>query len=91
LHINIHIGSMTIPRDVTVSFAVFETEDELLKGAFKLYPKLKSFWETRKDKVGKFMYSASRKTILGIFEHGHCLEAPFITNLYIFIDVYICI
>ena len=52
----------TIPRDVTVSFAVFETEEELLKGAFKLYPKLKAFWDVRKEKTG-------------IFEYGQCLKA----------------
>lgn len=52
----------TIPRDVTVSFAVYETEEELLKGAFKLYPKLKAFWEARKDKEG-------------MFEYGQCLKA----------------
>lgn len=45
-----------------MSFAVFETEEELLKGAFKLYPKLKAFWDVRKEKVG-------------IFEYGHCLKA----------------
>lgn len=52
----------TIPRDVTVSFAVFEVEEELLKGAFKLYPKLKVFWDVRKEKIG-------------IFEYGCCLKA----------------
>jgi hypothetical protein len=33
-----------------------------LKGAFKLYPKLKAFWDVRKEKTG-------------IFEYGQCLKA----------------
>lgn len=56
------VGSMTIPRDTTVAKAVFEVEEELLKGAFKLYPKLKAFWDVRADKVG-------------VFEYGQCLKA----------------
>ena len=56
------VGSMTIPRDTKVSKAVFEVEDELLKGSFKLYPKLKAFYDVRSDKVG-------------IFEYGFCLKA----------------
>ena len=39
------VGSMTIPRDTKISKAVFEVEDELLKGTFKLYPKLKAFYD----------------------------------------------
>lgn len=58
------VGSMTIPRDVTVSKAVFEVEDELLVGTFKLYPKMKPFWETRDEET--------RKTV---FEYGYCLKA----------------
>ena len=58
------VGSMTIPRDVTVSKAVFEVEGELLKGTFKLYPKMKPFWETRDEET--------RKTV---FEYGYCLKA----------------
>ncbi len=56
------VGSMTIPRDTTVAKAVFEVEEEMLKGAFKLYPKLKAFWDVRADKVG-------------VFEYGQCLKA----------------
>ena len=37
----------TIPRDQKVSKVVLEVEDELLKGAFKLYPKLKAYYELR--------------------------------------------
>ena len=53
---------MTIPRDTKVSKAVFEVEEELLKGTFKLYPKLKAFYDVRVDKEG-------------IFEYGYCLKA----------------
>ena len=56
------VGSMTIPRDTSVSKAVFEVEDELLKGTFKLYPKLKAFYDVRKEKYG-------------LFEYGYCLKA----------------
>eukprot|EP01036_Dinobryon_divergens_P026771 gene26771-35457_t len=56
------VGSMTIPRDTAVSKAVFEVEDELLKGTFKLYPKLKAFYDVRKEKYG-------------VFEYGYCLKA----------------
>jgi hypothetical protein len=38
---------MTIPRNVKVEKAVFEVEGELLKGTFKLYPKLKAFSTNR--------------------------------------------
>jgi len=38
-------GSMAVPRssseDQAVSMAIFNNEDDLLKGAFKIYPKLK--------------------------------------------------
>ena len=47
---------MTIPRDTKVSKAVFEVEGELLKGTFKLYPKLKAFSDTRNGKEGLFEY-----------------------------------
>jgi len=56
------VGSMTIPRDTKVATAVFEVEEELLKGTFKLYPKLKAFYDVRKEKSG-------------IFEYGYCLKA----------------
>lgn len=48
------VGSMTIPRDTKVSKAVFEVEDELIKGAFKLYPKLKAFSELRGGTVFEY-------------------------------------
>lgn len=56
------VGSMTIPRDTKVAKAVFEVEQELLKGTFKLYPKLKKFYDIRQGKEG-------------IFEYGYCLKA----------------
>lgn len=56
------VGSMTIPRDTPVAKAVYEVEAELLKGTFKLYPKLKAFSDTRLNKEG-------------IFEYGYCLKA----------------
>ena len=37
------VGSMTIPRDTPVPKAVYEVEGELLKGTYKLYPKLKAY------------------------------------------------
>jgi len=58
------VGSMTIPRDTTVGKAVFDVEGELLKGTFKLYPKLKAFAETRANKEG-----------LGLFEYGYVMKA----------------
>ena len=43
------VGGLAVPRsnsvDTAVSMAIFQNEDELLKGAFKLYPKLKSSTE----------------------------------------------
>lgn len=56
------VGSMTIPRDTKVSKAVYEVESELLKGTFKLYPKLKAFSDTRNGKEG-------------LFEYGYCMKA----------------
>ena len=56
------VGSMTIPRDTKVSKAVFEVESELLKGTFKLYPKLKAFSDTRNNKED-------------LFEYGYCMKA----------------
>ena len=56
------VGSMTIPRDVQVSKAVYEVEEELLKGTFKLYPKLKAFSDVRGETKG-------------LFEYGSCLKA----------------
>lgn len=57
------VGSMTIPRDVSVNKAIFDVEQELLKGTFKLYPKLKAFYNTK-------MSSGE-----AVFEYGHCLKA----------------
>eukprot|EP01038_Epipyxis_sp_PR26KG_P009618 gene9618-12952_t len=56
------VGSMTIPRDVKPSKAVYDVESELLKGTFKLYPKLKLFYEISNDKSVAF-------------EYGYCLKA----------------
>jgi len=55
------VGSMTIPRNVPVANAVFEVEEELLKGTFKLYPKLKAFVSVRGDSK--------------IFQYGYTLKA----------------
>mmetsp|Transcript_26458 Transcript_26458/g.26708 ORF Transcript_26458/g.26708 Transcript_26458/m.26708 type:complete len:210 (+) Transcript_26458:95-724(+) len=57
-------GSMTIPRDTNPSKAILEVEKELLKGTFKLYPKLKAFYDVRAD-----MDKAST------FEYGYVLKA----------------
>jgi len=56
------VGSMTIPRDKKPAQAIFEVENELLKGTFKLYPKLKAFYELR---------GSDSK----IFDYGYCLKA----------------
>ena len=56
------VGSMTIPRDTKVGKAVYEVEDELLKGTLRIFPKLKAYYETRKDKGD-------------CFEYGWCLKA----------------
>jgi len=58
------VGSMTIPRDTPVSKALYDVEVEMLKGTFKLYPKLKAFTETRASKDG-----------VGLFEYGYVLKA----------------
>jgi hypothetical protein len=57
-------GSMTIPRDTPPSKAIYDVEKELLSGSFKLYPKLKAFYELRKD---------SEKA--SAFEYGYVLKA----------------
>ena len=45
------VGGLAVPRsnsvDTAVSMAIFNNEDELLKGAFRAFPKLK----TSKDKM----------------------------------------
>lgn len=46
----IPVGSMTIPRDVSIAKAVYEVEEELLKGTFKIYPQMKKFYEEKKQK-----------------------------------------
>lgn len=56
------VGSMTIARDSSVSQAIFEVENELLKGTFKLYAKLKSYYEINKKNNN-------------VFEYGYCLKA----------------
>lgn len=60
----IPVGSMTIPRDTPVARAVFEVEKELLEGTFKLYPKMKAFYDVRSDE--------DKETT---FEYGFCLKA----------------
>jgi len=58
------VGSMTIPRDTKISKAVYDVEKELLTGTFKLYPKLKVFYELRN--------AESRDNM---FQYGYCLKA----------------
>ena len=58
------VGSMTIPRDVPVARAVYEVEGELLTGTFKLYPKMKAFYDVRKEEEKA-----------DTFEYGCCLKA----------------
>jgi hypothetical protein len=58
------VGSMTIPRDVPVARAVYEVEQELLAGTFKLYPKMKAFYDVRKE-----------EDKANTFEYGCCLKA----------------
>ena len=58
------VGSMTIPRDTPVGKAVYDVEGELLKGTFKLYPKLKAFSDVRSEEDRKSMW-----------EYGHTLKA----------------
>ena len=60
----IPVGSMTIPRDTKPSKAIFDVEKELLAGSFKLYPKLKAFYDVRKD---------SEKS--STFDYGYILKA----------------
>ena len=50
------VGSMTIPRDTPVGKAVYDVEGELLKGTFKLYPKLKAFSDVRSEEDRKDMW-----------------------------------
>eukprot|EP01035_Chromulina_nebulosa_P018221 gene18221-23889_t len=52
---------MTIPRDTKVSKAVYDVENELLKGTFKLFPKLKAYADLRKDKENVFEYGYTLK------------------------------
>ena len=47
-----------------MSKVVLEVESEMLKGTFKLYPKLKAFYELQGGAAKK-----------GIFEYGYCLKA----------------
>ena len=58
------VGSMTIPRDTPVGKAIYDVEDEMLKGTFKLYPKLKAFYDVRSDEDKK-----------GMWEYGSTLKA----------------
>lgn len=51
-----------------MSKAVFEVEQELLKGAFKLYPKLRAFYELQGG-------AAAQSDTKSTFEYGSCLKA----------------
>ena len=57
------VGSMTIPRDTPVGKAIFDVEAELLKGTFKLYPKLKAFYDVRSEeqKADMWEYGSTLK------------------------------
>lgn len=70
------VGSMTIPRDTPVSKAVFEVESELLKGTFKLYPKLRNYYDSKKRDAGEST-SKDSTTLSGndVFEYGYILKA----------------
>lgn len=78
----------TIPRDTKVSTAVFEVESEMLKGTFKLYPKLKAFYELRADKENAFEYGCCLKAFPDEPITILTKEAPqsrnFFTNWYVF-------
>ena len=45
-----------------MSKAIYDVEEELLKGTFKLYPKMKPFYDLKADKSS-------------VFEYGYCLKA----------------
>lgn len=57
------VGSMTIPRDTPVGKAIYDVEGELLKGTFKLYPKLKAFYDVRSEeqKADMWEYGSTLK------------------------------
>jgi hypothetical protein len=55
----------TIPRDAKVSRAVYEVETELLKGVFKLYPKMRTYYELQ----------GGANATKPLFEYGCCLKA----------------
>ena len=59
------VGSMTISRETSVAKAVFEVEAELLAGTFKLYPKLKLFYDQQ----------SMAEPTTEVFQYGYCLKA----------------
>jgi hypothetical protein len=76
------VGSMTIARDIPIGKAVYDVEQALLNGTFKLYPKLKSFYNTRMKEISNKQQQLednnSQQTsneIPPIFEYGYCLKA----------------
>ena len=65
----IPVGSMTIPRDTSIAKAVYEVEEELLKGTFKIYPQMKKFYDEKKQqRLGDYARDS-------VFEYGYCLKA----------------
>ena len=72
------VGSMTIPRDTSVPKAVFEVEGELLKGTYKLYPKLKAYSDVRSEDQRKTMFEYVRGNssfyIIAIFHIEYCIK-----------------
>ena len=62
------VGPMTIPRNVNIASAVYEVEQEILNGTFKLYPKLKTYFQMQRA-------MAQGKSTDEIFEYGYCLKA----------------
>ena len=74
------VGGLAVPRsnsvDTAVSMAIFNNEDELLKGAFRAFPKLK----TSKDKFeyGYRLREFPEDEVRTIADHAarSCLRAP---------------
>ena len=58
---------MTIPRSTPQATAIYDAESELLKGAYKLYPKLKAFADAR----------SSNKSAEKLYEYGYCLKGKY--------------
>ena len=72
------VGGLAVPRsnsvDTAVSMAIFNNEDELLKGAFRAFPKLK----TSKDKFeyGYRLREFPEDEVRAIAHHAASLLPP---------------